>query len=530
MFSSSALEILDDNEPLNPKILELWIKRKKKASARDIPPDVTAYLAQTRIVMEAAIKLLPHQDLPVLDFTNFQLPTVREELAQNKASSWFTEKPVNCHDPSIVFNQFVPPKSFVQSLLQVQDQAVLDGCLSFTIPKFPDQQLPLYIPTFLELIHKTLQGQSDWKNSMDWLDRQTEENADEEVSLAKQIIHCLPWNARLDLTFSSTYSTTLSFSRFLSERWMCSSLMDLMLGQLADHLEGDEKLDSTIVLEPLRFMEYLEQPEKHQSALCRISWQLEKKTMVLFVSHWQKQRHWVAFKTIIKHGSVTYADGIEDNPRPEELLNRLTNWFGEQFGRMFKAPNPGNLLRHGLQNDFYNCGLVAINAIEHELWQRELWTTGTKVQHRARWFNELSQAFFKQAGRTPPMDFHSIGIMEVSNLLNPPLETIPSKIHVPHDTRLEISSLIHGTPWIENSSSISRKHSRSPSSESTSINRAAAEQQISLLPSFNDDSEASDFLISDDKDDTDSVATVNTDDEFYASSKGNGVSRSAAWT
>lgn len=120
--------------------------------------------------------------------------------------------------------------------------------------------------------------------------------------------------------------------------------------------------------------------------------------------------------------------------------------------------------------------------------------------------------------------------MEVSNLLNPPLETIPSKIHVPRDTRLEISSLIHGTPWIENSSSISRKHSRSPSSESTSINRAAAEQQISLLPSFNDDSEASDFLISDDEDDTDSVATVNTDDEFYASSKGNGVSRSAAWT
>lgn len=105
-------------------------------------------------------------------------------------------------------------------------------------------------------------------------------------------------------------------------------------------------------------------------------------------------------------GPITYArlllidsiaaDGIEDNPRPEELLNRLTNWFGEQFGRMFKAPNPGNLLCHGLQNDFYNCGLVAINAIEHELWQRELWTMGTKVQHRARWFNELSQAFFKQ--------------------------------------------------------------------------------------------------------------------------------------
>ncbi|KAJ3858363.1 hypothetical protein EV359DRAFT_69072, partial [Lentinula novae-zelandiae] len=515
MISSSVITVLDDDDPLNESIISAWIKTGKKATSKDIPPDVTAYLTRTKALPQTALRLLPAEGISVMQLLKFPLPTIQGSLVQPKAGNWFSERPANCVDPSVLFNQPIPPKQFIETLLKTQDQAVLDGCLSISNPNHPAQRFPLFTSAFLDKIHLAILAQSDWRHSLDWLNQRTEDNTYEETAVAHQLLQIMPWNCRINLTFSCTLSTTLLFSRFLSERWMTSSLIDLMLGQLSDCLEEDHDLEAQVALEPLRFMEYLQNPHRHETPLGRIAFGMEKKSVVLFVSHWSKQRHWLAFRAMITEGKVTYADGIEDNTRPKGLLARATNWFSDHFGRKFTAPDPGNVLTHGTQDDFNNCGLVVINAIEHALWNdTEIWSSEMKELHRVHWFNILTKAFLQQEGCAFPEPNQTINAMNISSMLNPelPLSEKLSTLYIPviPDPRLQISSLIHPIHTsIRESMSLSerpRKRSHSPEFGENAVQ--------AMLPSKPED-EDSDFVITDNSDETDSVATVATDDGLY---------------
>ncbi|KAJ3871400.1 hypothetical protein F5051DRAFT_433890, partial [Lentinula edodes] len=155
-------------------------------------------------------------------------------------------------------------------------------------------------------------------------------------------------------------------------------------------------------------------------------------------------------------------DGIKDNARPKGLLVHATNWFSDHFGCKFTAPDPGNVLTHGTQDDFNNCGLVTINAIEHALWNdTEIWSSETKELHR-------------------------------------------------HSCNRESLSL----------SECPRKGSHSPEFGGNAV------QAISLSKLEDEDA---DFVITDNSDETDSVATVATDDGLYASIQGVGISKSLTW-
>ncbi|KAJ3780264.1 hypothetical protein GGU10DRAFT_279690 [Lentinula aff. detonsa] len=523
----SISKILDENDSLDPRIINAWIKKEKKASAQDVPPDVIEYLSRVKTVPLRVAELLPHEGLPVEKFIHISLPTVEGAIVYAKASTWFSQEHDNCRDLSILLLQPIPPKSFVVELLENVDQAVLDGCQSMVNPKYPAQRFPLFAPTFLQHIHVTLEAQSEWRHSLKWIGEQTEEGIGNKISTTLQILQVLPWRVQLDLTFTSTHSTTLTLSRLLSDHWMTSSLIDLMIGQLSDRLARDSDLDSCVVLEPLRFMEYLQHPEKHETRLRHTSFTLKRKDKILCVSHWAKKRHWVAFKIMMKDGTITY----EDNPRPKDLLAHLTKWFGVEFSKKFQAPNPGNLLEHGIQNDFYNCGLVAVNAIEHDLWNDGLWTSEKKVHYRVRWFNTLAEVSLGQV--LYPMGISSLlnpvarsGGMNISDLLNPET-TVDLPLNSGTSSRMEISSLIY--PSLKINPTISSKHPRSP--ESGSFNESSLLQKLTL-PNMDSNEESSDFALTDvegDISDADSVATAQTVDEFYMSFKGPGTSKSAAW-
>ncbi|KAJ3911654.1 hypothetical protein F5877DRAFT_55051 [Lentinula edodes] len=543
MDFSLAIEIFDDDDPLDPKVLKTWIRNNKQLDAKNIPPDVTAYISRTKDIPPSVADLLPAKHMPVMEFLTVSLPSVRRDLVYPKASLWFSHEPQNCSDFSALLDQFIPSKSLVEDLLKAQDQAVLDGCLSIVDPDHPVQRFPLFLGTLLKTAHEAREAQADWRNCMDWLDEQSEVSASSEINIAKQNLQSLPWNAPLDLTFASTGSTTLHFSRFLSERWMSSNLVDLMVGHLSDRLEKDEGLDSQVTFEPLRFMEYLKHPEQHENALRRICWGLENKKRVLFVSHWQKKHHWIALKVVIDRGQVIY----ENNPTPKDILSRVTKWFSQKFNRKFEAVNPGNVLSHGTQNDFHSCGFLAVNAIEHEVWGNELWTPSTKVGYRVQWFNNLVGVFFKQVCqfivkhclfllRVQHRMARSSHVLRVLNLLNPSpviqsMDSTSAPVLV-GSTVLSMGSL-ESQQTVEAPLSLSpfvsiptNKRPRSPDA-SLSENEKLS---VPPAPIFVEDN--SDFVITDGSDednDSDSVASAATDDKFYATFNGPGVSKSAKW-
>ncbi|KAJ3738347.1 hypothetical protein EV360DRAFT_90574 [Lentinula raphanica] len=355
-----------------------------------------------------------------------------------------------------------------------------------------------------------------------------------------------------------------------------------MVGQLSDRLTEDDDQDDRVAIEPLRLMEYLERPEQHDKALRRIASNLRDKDCVLFVSHWMKKRHWVTFKVDINRAQITYADGIPDNPRPRELLKRLTGWLNTEFKKTFKALDPGNIMRHGIQDDFYNCGIVAVNAIEYELFKSEVWTSQKKVFHRVRWFNDLSRAFFKQIGQDlDAIQHNSIprGILEllnptsskhmsmdISTILNPVSSISRSCMHISSlsqsdsnastqtssldssahiqllsstsdtsmpilspdpSSRMHISSLMNPPSTSESSTSSQLSLKRPGSPIVRSHNQDASVNELDDPPD-----ESSDFALTEEEEeeDADSVVTAQTDDEFYAaSSKGLGVVKSSIW-
>ena len=62
----------------------------------------------------------------------------------------------------------------------------------------------------------------------------------------------------------------------------------------------------------------------------------------------------------------------------------------EVLGRQVK--DGGNTLAHGTQNDTHSCGICTINAVEHALFQTELFIDRQRRYWRALYFNKLVQA------------------------------------------------------------------------------------------------------------------------------------------
>lgn len=66
-------------------------------------------------------------------------------------------------------------------------------------------------------------------------------------------------------------------------------------------------------------------------------------------------------------------------------MEKLQWWLCSTFGKTFKEM--GNSLAHGVQDNMFSCGIVAMNAIAHDLFSDPLWTPYQKALARTQWFH-----------------------------------------------------------------------------------------------------------------------------------------------
>ncbi|KAJ3748235.1 hypothetical protein EV360DRAFT_89796 [Lentinula raphanica] len=166
MAVNTTIELLDDDDLLDPRILNAWIRKNKKASAKNIPPMVTEHFARIKKIPPTVAGLLP-----VLEFIQFHLPDIENDIVHPKTLTWFREEPSNCEDFSQLMRTSIPPKSLVDELVNLQERAILDGYNSFVNPRHPTQRFPLFAPNFLQDVHNTLEAQREWKASTDWINK-----------------------------------------------------------------------------------------------------------------------------------------------------------------------------------------------------------------------------------------------------------------------------------------------------------------------------------------------------------------------
>lgn len=77
-------------------------------------------------------------------------------------------------------------------------------------------------------------------------------------------------------------------------------------------------------------------------------------------------------------------------PAPKDALKSIQSWLKKRFGSTYQ--NTGDMLSHGNQDNFTDCGILAANTAAHDIFADKLWSPATKALNRAMWFVNLSEA------------------------------------------------------------------------------------------------------------------------------------------
>ena len=96
-----------------------------------------------------------------------------------------------------------------------------------------------------------------------------------------------------------------------------------------------------------------------------------------------------------------------------------------------RAEDIGNALRHGNQTDSFNCGIVAINTIAHNVLDADLWTPEKAVRERAEWFLKLAHTLAPHTDTVPCQE------------PQPQPEIQASTSQAPKQNRMTIASLLN---------------------------------------------------------------------------------------
>ena len=77
-------------------------------------------------------------------------------------------------------------------------------------------------------------------------------------------------------------------------------------------------------------------------------------------------------------------------PAPKDALKSMQSWLKKRFGSTYK--NAGDMLLHGDQDNFTDCGILAANTAAHDILADKVWSPEMKALHRVTWFVNLSEA------------------------------------------------------------------------------------------------------------------------------------------
>lgn len=70
--------------------------------------------------------------------------------------------------------------------------------------------------------------------------------------------------------------------------------------------------------------------------------------------------------------------------QPSKFMKALEVWLKDSFNHKFMSK--GNSLARGCQTDSFSCGIIAMNAIEHAVFGKHLWSVQGAVFERINWF------------------------------------------------------------------------------------------------------------------------------------------------
>ena len=380
-----------------PIDIATWIRQGKTfPSGPEVPAGLLEY-CQRRLDIPHAHRsqLLPDRDLPVDQFLKLHLPALSNALVNFKPERWFSCEPPN-EDFTFLIRHTIPPKPQLAKLKDAFGQAILDGAQSISDPQYHTSRLPLFSIQFWSEMSDIHDIQKQWQDSSLWIRNLAENVTDPGLDEATHQLRSLPWNGVIRGSKPSGDISTSTLTRLLGVRWIDGDLIDAMIQHLQSRLEADTSLRTRIMITNSALMQEIakakspadfDTPRKwlvrlEESIQCR-----DRGPILYFPAHVSEQQHWICFRINFDTQTLSYgmksvpvimpdANGVvpadslaHDLPKPTKIFRQLQWWLAKRFGTSF--PEDDAMMISAMQDDFFSCGIIAINTIAHHVFGDE---------------------------------------------------------------------------------------------------------------------------------------------------------------
>jgi len=140
---------------------------------KDVPIYVCEALTSIRKIPHAVVaSSIPSPQLPIIEFINFPLPAKSAELVTTQPTAWFSTDPPGQNATQLLLSRTIPPKAFLDKLGTKTGQAWFNGNISIIDHRVNGggDRLPMWVPTYWQLISKIISMQTKWKRAKGWVE------------------------------------------------------------------------------------------------------------------------------------------------------------------------------------------------------------------------------------------------------------------------------------------------------------------------------------------------------------------------
>ncbi|KIL56229.1 hypothetical protein M378DRAFT_182024 [Amanita muscaria Koide BX008] len=358
-----------------------WIGQGKLYNVAEIPEYVSDEKAKLLSIPAAFEALIPPDNLPVTQFLTLKLPAQSSKFIPVKVKDCFSKQLPRINVRDTLTSRPIPSQKTLRQLEDAVGQAWFDGAKSIMDWRFDDgDKLGFWVLRYWCQMADVIKKQEQWRRSFRYLDIQKTKSHKSVMAdiLAdvENIVYNMAWNSWVSGLRGNACTSQLS--SFIGNAWMSSDHIDMMIETLYLCLVNANTTEM-IVIAPLvfstniwQFARYADRTKllQHYESAVR-SGRLEKLYFPLHVH----DSHWICGVINFHERTFTCCDSLSlvYSP-PTNFLKDLKTWLRTSFpGQVFKGLN--DTLEHGIQQDTYNCGIYAMNAISHAIFGDQILVT-----------------------------------------------------------------------------------------------------------------------------------------------------------
>ncbi|KAF8135365.1 hypothetical protein K438DRAFT_1786883 [Mycena galopus ATCC 62051] len=385
-FLLMFVDMLDSDEEEN--LLAEWDPEKwigQGRSYKNVPPEVVA--ARHRALQIPSSVHLPPKTMAISALLSFDLPPVssHEDPVDLDIEIYTTNEPTTGVEnflPSLI----IPTRPLLQKIVSNFNQAWFDGNKSLQLWFEPEICYPFWALTYCAEMLTVCEAK---------------DKTDEELALkhaVKVLWDAVGWHG--SIRGSNFTLPTEILAKLFSDQYLDSQLIDALLTLLS--LRCRDTGEKTLII-GTTFPEFIHLlplivDGVPTGSITSSKWgQQYLKTYGTWFQNFEHQelytvlyrplKHWTTCSINFRTKQIRYGDGLKWS-RPQDFFEGLQAWISEYHGGEFSVTDD---LPCADQTDGFNCPIIVVNTVAHNVFGDVLWTEETAKVMRMKAFCDIIQ-------------------------------------------------------------------------------------------------------------------------------------------